>query len=494
MLRGTRVWLTWMGVAVVLGTVGPGCVMAAELLVGAATTSITPDKPVGLSGQIELRVSRGVESPVTATALALETRDGGKAVEQAILVSCDLVAVRGDGDFLDRVRRLIQPQAPEFDVKKLSLCATHTHTAPEAREGIYPIPKDGVMQPSEYAEFLVGRLSDVVVQAWKARRPGGVGWGLGHAVVGQNRRAVYADGSAKMYGNTTLPSFRRIEGPEDHGVEVLFFWDQKKNLEAVAVNVACPAQEVENLLVINADYWHQVRERLRERYGAKLCVLGWPGAAGDQSPHLMFRKAAEERMRGLRGLSRLDEIAKRIAAAVDEAYEGASKDIRTDVPFVHLVETIHLPVRKVTEKELEEAKAGMARILEEQKAGKKATLYNMWYSGIIERYERQQSHPTVEMGLHVIRLGDVAICTNPFELYTDYGIQMKARSRAVQTFVIQLTAGSLGSYLPTEQAVRGGGYSAQIMSNEVGPEGGQVLVDSTVELINSMWPTTDATK
>lgn len=469
----------------ILATVQLGRVPAAELLVGSATTSITPQKPVGLSGQIEMRIANNVETPVTATALALETRDGGKVHDQAIMISCDLVGV--PGEIVDRVRSNIRPQLPEFPAKKLLISATHTHTAPVTREGTYPIPREGVMQPSEYATFLVECLSGIAVQAWKSRQAGGVAWGLGHAVVGQNRRAVYANGKAQMYGNTTRPTFRRFEGYEDHGVEVLFFWDKKQSLQAVAVNVACPAQEVENLSVINADYWHQVRSRLRERFGASLAVLGWIGAAGDQSPHLMYRKEAEERMRKLRGLSRLDEIAKRIAAAVDEAYEGASRDIRGDVPFDHLVENLQLPVRKVTEAEFQEARRGMDRILEEQKKGKQATLYDGWYGKVIERYQQQETKPSCEMELHVIRLGDVAIATNPFELYVDYGVQMKARSKAMQTFVIQLTGGHLGDYLPTEDAVRGGGYSAQVMSNTVGPEGGQLLVDCTVKTINSLW-------
>jgi hypothetical protein len=68
----------------------------------------------------------------------------------------------------------------------------------------------------------------------------------------------------------------------------------------------------------------------------------------------------------------------------------------------------------------------------------------------------------------------------------DYGIQMKSRSKAIQTFVIQLVNGA--GYVPTEKAVRGGGYSAVVQSNKVGFEGGQVLADRTVELINSLWP------
>jgi hypothetical protein len=89
------------------------------------------------------------------------------------------------------------------------------------------------------------------------------------------------------------------------------------------------------------------------------------------------------------------------------------------------------------------------------------------------------------MELHVVRIGDVAICTNPFELFTDYGIQMKARSKAVQTFVVQLVG--RGSYLPTGKAIRGGHYSAVVHSSLVGPEGGTILVDRTVNVINSLW-------
>ena len=40
-------------------------------------------------------------------------------------------------------------------------------------------------------------------------------------------------------------------------------------------------------------------------------------------------------------------------------------------------------------------------------------------------------------------------------------------------------------YLPTERAIRGGGYSAERFL--VGPEGGQVLVNQTVQRIDALW-------
>ena len=85
---------------------------------------------------------------------------------------------------------------------------------------------------------------------------------------------------------------------------------------------------------------------------------------------------------------------------------------------------------------------------------------------------------------HVLRLGDIAIATNPFELYIDYGTRIKTRSPALLTFVVQLSCQNNG-YLPTERAIQGGGYSADKFI--VGPEGGQMLVDDTVKQLNMLW-------
>ncbi len=455
---------------------------AAELWVGAAGTSITPDQSVALDGHRNLRMSNKVESPITATALALESRDKEKVLDQAILVSCDLVAIR-DG-ILEKVREKVKPRLPDFDVKKLILSATHTHNAPVTLEGRYTLPAQGNMKPAEYTEFMTTKVSEAIVESWKNRRVGKAGWGQGWAVVAQNRRAVYADGTAQMYGATNKPDFRGLEGYEDHSLDVLFFGDQKDQLFATAVNVPCPAQEAEGGLSILADFWHPAREGLRKGYGKDLLVLGWTGAGGDQSPHLMFRKPAEERMRKLRGLTRLEEVARRIVDGWTDAYEVARKDMRQDVVLRHCVREIELPRRKVTEAEVAEARKEAAKY-----AGNPAQRWNYrWHQGVVERYEAQKAgrEEPFTMELHVLRLGDVAIATNPFELFTDFGLQIKARSPAVQTFIIQLACDS-GGYLPSERAVRGGGYSAVIQSSRVGPEGGQVLVEETVRAIQDLW-------
>ncbi|HOM15794.1 MAG TPA: hypothetical protein PLQ00_00605 [Thermoguttaceae bacterium] len=454
-----------------------------ELWVGSATVDITPDKPVALQGQFHLRICKGVDNPLRAVAVALETRQADHAEDQAIFISCDLTGITEE--LQQKLRDRLRQELADFDGRKLVLTATHTHTAPVLNSSWYEIPKQGVMQPAEYLDFLVDRLVQLASQAWKGRKPGGVSWGLGYAVVGHNRRAVYADGSAIMYGPTNRPDFQNFESGEDHGVEMLFFWDGQKQPIAVAINVVCPSQELESRTTINADFWHDVREQLGAKYPG-LCVLAWPGAAGDQSPHLMYRKAAEERMQRLRKLSSTQEIARRIAREVEDVLELTRQDIHTDVPLVHRVEDLELPKRKVTPEEAAAAQAEVDALLKKASPGPADHARRVWHQKVIDRFQIQEKEPNLTIELHVIRLGEVAIVTNPFELFLDYGLRMKGRSKALQTFVVQLTAGSAG-YLPTKKAVAGGGYSAVVQSSRVGPEGGQKLVDRSVELINSLW-------
>jgi hypothetical protein len=471
------------------------CLLAAwpawggQLHVGAVSVDVTPVEPVAVSGQFRLRIARKIESPVTANVIALESRQGARSLDMAVMVSCDVVGI--PAETLRLVRQAVGRKLPKFDTRKIFLNATHTHTGPVLLPGKYKIPAKGVISVEKYRMLFVARVAKAIVEAWNARKPGRVSWGLAHAAVACNRRAVYADGSARMYGQTNTQKFRSLEGCEDQDINTLFFWDAAGAMIAIAVNVSCPSQEVESRNAVNADFWHPVRQALRKRYGKKLCVLGWTGAAGDQSPHLMYRKAAEERMRKLRGLTRLEEIARRIVRAVDETHKVVKDDQHADAPLVHKVETIHLPMRLVKPAEYAEAKTAIdqakARIAKDPKAADREHMRMKWYEVTAQRFERQKTdhNPTYATELHAMRIGDAVVCTNAFELFTDYGVRIKARSKAVQTFVVQLTGP--GTYIPTAKAVRGGHYSAVVHSSLVGAEGGQILVDRTVKLIDSLW-------
>ena len=459
-----------------------------ELLVGAATADITPEPPVVLAG---MRVAHAIQSRCVASVLALESREADRVVDQAIMVSCDLCILPG---IQDGFRRHVADRLPGFDVNKLFLAATHTHSAMMVFKNQYDEKDYGdAMQPKRYVPFLYERMAEAVVKAWESRAAGAVAWGLGHAVVGCNRRAVYSDGRAKMYGNTNDPKFRRIEGYEDHAVDILCFYDDKKQLKATAITLACPAQSVSGVPV-SADFWYDVRELLHKRHGKELCVLGFCAPAGDQSPSRMYRKQSEVRMDRLRGLTQTQELGRRIANAFDDVVDAIAKDIRTDVPLVHLVRQVDLPARIVTEAECASAKKicdAMDAKKAKGQAGHRRWYWRVYYGMVVDRYHAQQkgNRRIYPIEMHVLRLGDVAIATNPFELYLDYGVQIQARSAADQTILIQLASAPSGyaGYVPTPRAVQAGGYSAEVLVNMIGPKGGQVLVDRTVEAINEVW-------
>ena len=421
------------------------------LFVGWASADITPQKPVNLVGQYEKRIARKARDPLTATALALETRGDAGSTDQAILVSCDVIGI--PKAITEKLRAKLEPRLPGFDVKKLLLNATHTHTAPGLVETAYkPYDTSGdpeVMPPSEYAEFFVERVAEAAIEAWNNRKPAGVSWGLGHASVGTNRRAAYFDGKSVMYGATDTANFSHVEGYRDDGVEMLFCWNVREELTGIVVNVACPSQETEHLTELSADFWHETRQEIRRRVGSDVFVFAQCAAAGDQSPHLIYRKRAEEIMANRRGLTRRQEIARRVASAVEDVLPVARGDVKTSLVFRHEVVGLDLPEKDPPSPSFIEG------------------------------------DPVDPIEFHVIRLGDVSIASNPFELYLDYGSRIKARSKAVLTLVVQLAGQDCG-YLPTQRAVEGGGYSAE--NYRVGPEGGQVLVEETVKQLNALFP------
>ena len=445
-------------------------------------------------GQFHLRVAEAADTPLYAAVLAIESRDGNTPLDTAVFVSCDLVYI--SNQLRDELREEVERRIPGFNVSKIILSATHTHTAPVLEDDpdessfLYPIP-EGVGKVKDYRTLFTQRVADAIVEAWDSRDRGSVTWGLNRAAVTYNRRAVYKDGTAVMYGKTDRADFQSLEGYEDHDINSLFFWDAKGRLIAMSIDVACPAQEFEHLSTVNADYWHPVRVALKEKFGPQLNVLGWIGASGDQSPHSMYRKAAEARMQALSSKSRMDDIAERIVEAVEKTYHIVKEDKHSHVAFAHRAEKLQLPMRIITKEEAEESRQVRddcaAQIAADPTKAPQLYAKMTWFGDVLKRYEAQQKskNPLYETEIHVLRIGDAAISTNQFELFTDYGIQIQARSKAVQTFVIQL-AGP-GTYLPTAKAIHGGGYSAVCQSNVVGAEGGEVLVDRTVEIINSVW-------
>ena len=468
---------------------------AAELKVGTAKADITPKKSVPLFGQFEMRLSEGVRSPLTVNVCAIEAVENGQPVDSAILVSMDLLY--GYKTFGARVREKVAAMRPEIQVDKIVTFGTHTHDAPSLEGGPEFPESDKTEGYQETLEDLSTRMAEAVATAWDARVPAEFSWGIEQIVLGQSRRACYFDGHAEMYGNPNKPEFSHYENPSDPDLGTLFFWDRQGKLLSVVVNAACPSQIVEHLNALCADYWHEVRNRLYQRFGDGVVVVACNAPAGDGAPHPQYRKLAVARMQDLRFGTEgsfeeklMLEFARRIDQAVGDAYECAVQDKRTDPAFRHISKNLELPLRIVTDAEYKEAVDSLAEYEKQLKDNPGKTPAEIafmgfgWHGYVKDRYEAQHAgtakpYSTV---IHVIRFGEIAMATDEFELFVDYSMRIKARSPAMATFVADISDG-FGYYLPTAKAVKAGGYSAVIQCAPVSPEGGQILVEETLGLL-----------
>ena len=482
------------------------------LHVGWASTDITPDKPVVIAGQFHARVSEGVLDPITATALALESTDSDGPANQCVMVSCDLAVIADN--LRDQVRAIVTEQLPQLDPLSIMFNATHTHEAPEIRTDTlvgagHGIDGLDVMSADQTSEMMSHRIANAIVEAWNNRQPGGMAFGLGHASLGFNRRICFYSGETRMYGGVSKPDFSHVEGGDDTSVNVMGFYTPEGKLTGVIINVACPSQVDENIFQISADYWHELRLTLRKQLGDDIFILPQCSAAGDlvpPRPTSVPDYRAMERMWELQGISKRQDIANRLTDAVAGVLNVISNHIDYQPALEHQAATIEVSRRMLSQEDVDQAVATAEEfrpIYEELVAKIKADpsireqprwyvdvtrAYRriLWNMRVAERFEKQKTQPKLPIEVHIIRLGDAAFASNPFEYYRDFGHQIKAGSPAVQTFVVQL-AGE-GTYLPTERAASAGSYGALPASTPVGPEGGRELALWSIEALRALWP------
>ncbi|MBQ3529480.1 MAG: hypothetical protein IJA47_03195 [Oscillospiraceae bacterium] len=495
-----------------------------KLKFGWAEVNITPDKKIKLAGQFAERISQYVEKPLTATAMAVEAGD-----DQMVMVSADLVGI--GHNLLMAVRENLKGNDLNLDPEKVIISAIHTHTGPvyiqqnqyKSRstfrslleselpkdkkyvEAVTPAQDDQVATPQEVLDFLVDRLTEVILTAWKNCAVGAYSNAFGRAVVGMCRRATYSDGSAQMWGDTNTAVFEALEGGNDSGIELLYIFNEANKLTGIVANLACPAQCVQHRLFVSPDFWGEVKVLLRKRFGEDLFLLPLCSAAGDQCPVDLIRwvepesdindpnckrnnppkRKADPSMFDLAGMRK---TGKRIANELIDVFEEGLDTPVSEAEFCHRVQLMSLPLRRTTLAEVAQARKAIREYLQNKEGdvdfNDAANL--QVHLGILRRFEFQEQRDIWDTEVHIIRMGTVAFATNPFELFLDYGNQIKARSNAEQTFLVQLANGVSG-YLPTKKAEEGGHYSAFISSGNVGHVGGEQLVRQTLTEIRDMF-------
>ena len=197
------------------------------------------------------------------------------------------------------------------------------------------------------------------------------------------------------------------------------------------------------------------------------------------------------------------DSAERILEGLKDIYSWSKKEILTDCPVRHIHRKMELSKRLVTEEEKQWCENKIKELEDQipdpnfadpEDYRKKKSRYDSVKNRnmrVLRQYEEQQNEPDIQMMLHVAQIGEIAFATNRFELYQDFQHRIQARSPFTQTFIIQLGGDNGGTYLPTHRGVANKGYSACIFDNQVGPEGGQELVENTLEMLNELYSRED---
>jgi hypothetical protein len=299
-----------------------------------------------------------------------------------------------------------------------------------------------------------------------------------------------------------------MEGGEDSGVDLLFIFDRSGQPTGAIVNVACPSQVMEATYKISSDYMGRLRELLKERFGEGFMTLCQIAPSGCQSPRDLTRSRTAE----LWGETGVEIIAERLLKSIEDVYDQLAGNIKYEQKLEYSAEEIELPLRRASHEDYINAKNRMKELesiqdlesafqdfCDETHANEKVPGRPGPYDSklhhfvkirnedaVIKRFEEQDKNPALKMQLHVMRLGDIVFATNPFELYLDYGQSIRSRSLARQTFMVQICNGYAG-YLPSSRAEDLGGYGGLIINGLVGSDGGQILVDKTVQTISELF-------
>jgi hypothetical protein len=106
--------------------------------------------------------------------------------------------------------------------------------------------------------------------------------------------------------------------------------------------------------------------------------------------------------------------------------------------------------------------------------------------GVVTLDDYAKEHASCSVPVHVIRVGDMGIVTQPCELFTHFGLEIKRRSPCKVTAICGNADGIVG-YCPTVEAIVGGGFSGRpLFSSKLSHEAGYRMVECAVKLLHQV--------
>jgi hypothetical protein len=413
------------------------------LRAGAFAIDVTPTTfPVSVNGGMSDRKATSAHDPLHARCLVLD--DGKTKLAIVVVDSCMIPR-----EIADAAKALAEKKTG-IPAANVLISATHTHTAPTLAGTFQSEPNEG------YVQFLPGKIAEGIEKANERLAPARAGWG-GENEPNQlfNRRWRMKEGVAnpdpfggtldkvKMNPGRQNPGLLEPAGPTDPEVSVLSIRGADDKPLALLANYSL--HYVGDVPPLSADYFGVFAEVIRQKLDAGAGFVGIlsNGTSGDVN-NINFREAAPKRMPGEQ--SRL--VADAVATAAKKASDGAA--FRGDVALTAAEAEIELGVRKPTAEEVKRAE----EILEKAKGRELKAVEEVYAreTVLLAKYPDR-----VRLKIQVLRIGDLAIVAIPCEVFTEIGLEIKAKSPLKRTFTIELANGYNG-YLPTPAQHALGGY------------------------------------
>lgn len=421
---------------------------AAEFRAGAAAVDITPTQlPIRTAGNLTLTVVNKVHDPLHARALVLD--DGSTQVAIAVVDSC--MIAREDLDEAKAAAAGITG----IPIEHMLISSTHTHTAP----AVYDC--HGNDAEPDYRAWLIPRISESIIQAWRNLRPARVGWGKRDLPtfvhcrrwVMQPGTAIHPDpaftgqGTNLVMMNPGHANTNKVHqtGPVDPAVTVLSLQTREGKPLALLANysthyASAPGQE------LSADYFGEFCKLIAQNLKADESNAGFVALMSN----------------GTSGDANCSDFSKTnwpvnpviVAEAVADAAMQARADLTYHdwVPLAVSEKRVVFNVRLPTKEQVAQARAYLAT-----KVGQR------WTRSWEENYARETTlmadwPATKELKLQALRIGEFGIGAVPCETYGSTGLAIKHASPFALTMVIGLANGYSG-YLPPPDQFLLGGYS-----------------------------------
>jgi neutral ceramidase len=431
--------------------------------------------PVSMPGLFRARLVERVHDPLHARALVLN--DG---VTTLAMVVVDNIGV--SQEVSDEAKEIASKQCG-IAVDKIMVSSTHTHTAPPSNV------KQGSEPHVEYRKLLVAGIAEAIVSAHAAMRPAGVG-AAASAVPDEVfcRRWFLKPGKmkpnpfgqmdkVKMNPGTNPDVLDRPAGPTDPDVTILSVQDaQSAKPLALLANYSLHYVGRVPEGMISADYFGEFARLTQSRVdGEDFVAMMSNGTSADINniPFLVKRPSRKP-------FEQIQVVAKKTADAAWLAHATIAPH-RQDVRLGMIQRQVTVKRRRPTDQQIEAAKAVLA-VKDQAERDKLPRLADNYARRVLGLAKASES---VTVPVQAIQIGDLAVCTLPFEVFAEIGLDLKKRSPFPRTMVISFANGTNG-YLPTPEQHKLGGYETWMGTSRVEKDASVILTNNLLEMLNEL--------